>query len=453
MSIYSTSLKKVVFEPRQFSSSSGRCEFRLDSGNTMYFNNLRLVNVGAMCSVAIDSYNRAAGGYGILKSIVLLDGSQELDRCDETNQYLAWYNKLAKNADNYYINQRLVKHNIGGRAEDVENRVTGNFAASNQVAVDTTTDVAVQQQATTWLDLRNCLPLLSAMGALDSKLMPNLRIQIEFDKSAISVIQSSNKVITILEPLLVADEIVDDSMKAGLRAGMKDVMWKTYEHDLVIIPAGTISAANTDNTGVVQSVSRTINGFDNKYVHRLVAMKTYSDPSVAVNSGAAGAVLDANLVQGYGNFISRVQHREKIQFQINGSNLLVGEGLTSPAMRADLHDECWGSLNVAPYGIYQSVGLDTPRTTGNAISRGANLVGTSNVGNAMSSSNHVGADDYIGVRIEERVSDLQLSFERACLNDVSDNLLESTELAIHLYAEVPKQLTLDGQGSYTVSYL
>ena len=71
----------------------------------------------------------------------------------------------------------------------------------------------------------------------------------------------------------------------------------------------------------------------------------------------------------------------------------------------------------------------------------------------MSSSNHVGADDYIGVRIEERVSDLQLSFERACLNDVSDNLLESTELAIHLYAEVPKQLTLDGEGSYTVSYL
>ena len=245
------------------------------------------------------------------------------------------------------------------------------------------------------------------MGALDSKLMPNLRIQIEFDKNPISVIQSSNKAITILEPLLVADEIVDDSMKAGLRAGMKDVMWKTYEHDLVIIPAGTRSAANTDNTGVVQSVSRTINGFDNKYIHRLVAMKTYSDSSLAVDNGAEGAGLDANLVQSYGNFISRVQHREKIQFQINGSNLLVGEGLTSPAMRADLHDEAWGSLNVNPYGIYQSVGLDTPRTTGNAISRGSNIVGTSNVSNDMSSSLHVGADDYIGVRVEERVSDLQ----------------------------------------------
>ena len=58
-----------------------------------------------------------------------------------------------------------------------------------------------------------------------------------------------------------------------------------------------------------------------------------------------------------------------------------------------------------PYGIYQSVGLDTPRTTGNAISRGSNIVGTSNVSNDMSSSLHVGADDYIGVRVEERVSD------------------------------------------------
>jgi len=370
----------------------------------MYFNNLRLVRLGATRAAGGNFYNRAAGGYAVIKNIVLLDGSQELERCDEANQYLAWYNKLSKNQDNYYVNERLVRHGLGYRATDRENVVTGNPAVSNIMAQGTVAAPASakdQSQKSSWLDLRNCLPLLSAMGALDSKLMPNLRIQIEWDTSAINVSQRDDEPITIIEPLLLADEIVDDGMKAGLRKGMKDVMWKTYEHDLVIIPAGTPSAANTDKVGTLQTTSRTINGFDNKYVHRIVAMKTYSDPSKAVGNGIDGAALEANVVQGHGNFLSRVQHREKIQLQVNGSNLVVGEGLTSPAMRADMHDECWGSLNMVPCGMYQSVGLDAPRTAGNAISRGANVVGNNNVSNAVASSLQVGCDDYIGVRIEE----------------------------------------------------
>ena len=452
MSIYSTSLKKVVFEPRQFNQS--RCEFRLDSGDSMYFNNLRLVNLGAMVATGAGAYNRAAGGYAVIKNLVLLDGSQELERCDETNLYLSWYNKLSKNQDNYYVNQRLVRHGLGYRAEDVEDRVTGNPAISNSLIQDNSNALA-QSQNSVWLDLRNCLPLLSAMGALDTRLMPNLRIQIEWDTNPINVSQREDRAITILEPLLLADEIVDDSMKAGLRKGMKDVMWKTYEHDLVIVPAGTIAAANTDNVGVLQQTSRTVNGFDNKYVHRLVAMKTYGDANTAVATGIDGvAALEAAVVQGHGNFISRVQHREKIQFQVNGSNLVVGEGLTSPAMRADMHDQTWGSLNTVPCGIFQSVGLDAPREpVGNALSRGANIVGTNNVSNAIGSSDQVGCDDYIGIRVEERISDLQFKHERSCLNDVRRNKVESTELAIHFYAEIPKQLKLDGMGSYTISYL
>ena len=452
MSIYSTSLKKVVFEPRLFNQN--RCEFRLDSGDTMYFNNLRLVNLGAMCSAAPDLYNLAAGGYSVIKRLVLLDGSQELERCDEANHYLAWYNKLAKNQENYFVNQRLVRHSVGYRAQDVENRIADNIAISKQVPQDNANAVT-QSRESVWLDLRNCLPLLGAMGALDTKLMPNLRLLIEWDTSAVSVLKADNKNVQILEPLLIADEIVDDSMKAGLRKDMKDVMWKTYEHDLIIIPEGTRSATNADNTGVVQTTSRVVNGFDNKYVHRLVAMKSYSDPAnLVVGSGIDGAAAAANVVQGYGNFISRVQHREKIQLQINGSNLLVGEGLTSPAMRAELHDECWGSLNIPTAGIYQQVGLDAPReSAGNTISRGANIVGAPSTDNEVGSSELVGADDYIGVRIEERISDFQLKHERACLNDVRANKVESAELAMHIYAEIPKALKLDGMGSYTISYL
>lgn len=455
MSIYSTSLKKQVLEPRQFNQQ--RCEFRLDSGGTMYFTNLRLVNLGAGCSTANDAYNNAVGGYSVVKSLVLLDGSQELDRCDEANRYLAWYNALNKNEDNFYVNQRLSKNKVGYRMNDVEEHVDANFAIDNTVFRhqdgNLATDVQ-QAQGSSWLDLRNCLPVLRALGALDTALMPNLRLQIEWETDARVVLKNdTTKTVRIFEPLLVADEIVDDSMKAGLRAQMKDVAWKTYEHDILIVPEGARSANQNDNDGVKQTVALTINGFDNKYIHRLVAMKAYSNPALSVGNGDSDVAVTPNRSQGNGVFVSRAQHKEKVQFKVNGSNLLVGEGLTSPSMKADLHDECWGSLNIPPCGIFQSVGLDNPRQANNTIGRGANVIGQSGEDNTVGSPMLVGASDYIGVRLEERISDLQFRYERSCLSDVLINKLESAELAVHFYAEIPKQITMDGAGSYTIQYL
>lgn len=456
MSIYSTSLKKQVLEPRQFNQQ--RCEFRLDSGGTMYFTNLRLINLGCGSSAGNDVYNHASGAYSVIKQLVLLDGSQELERCDETNRYLAWYNALNKNEDNFYVNQKLAKHKLGYRMNDIEEKVDANFAIANTMfrhEVGNEASAINQSIGSGWLDLRNCLPLLKALGALDTALMPNLRLQIEWESDArVCLKNDTTRNIRIFEPLLVCDEIVDESMKAGLRAQMKDTAWKTYEHDLVIVPEGARSADRTDNDGIKQTSAITINGFDNKYIHRLVAMKAYSDPATSVGNGDSSVPIQANESMGNGVFVSRAQHREKVQFKVNGSNLLVGEGLTSPAMKADLHDECWGSLNIVPCGIFQSVGLDNPRdATNNTISRGANVVGQAGEDAFVQSSMLVGASDYIGVRIEERISDLQFRYERSCLFDDMVNKVESAELAVHFYAEVPKQLTMDGKGSYTIQYL
>lgn len=461
MSVYSTSLKAEVYEPRQFNQQ--RCEFRLDKGNTLYYSNLRLVGLNAQGATANDEYNFMAGSYSLIRSIRLMDGGVELDRCDEANRYLAWKNMLNNNEDNRYIHQRLAKHRIGYRLNSSTN-VEHNRAISKRLpttfAVDATNTPAIVDGHGGWLDLRQCLPILNSLVAVDTNMMKNLRLLIEWEQDATKIASNSTNAgaLTILQPILVADEVRDPSAAASIRSQMKSFSWKTYEHDQVNIPAGTRSADQNDNVGVKQSVSRTINGFDNKYVSRMVMMKTFSDKTKNIGSGTATVASNANVAVGGGDFRSQCQHREVVQLQVNGSNLFAGAGLDSPALKADLHDECWGSLNIVPNGIYQSVGLDAPIGTtaagvANRIVPGLNTVGQNQTQQAVSSAPLVGQADYIGVRMESRINDLQLKYERSCLADASTNQLESEELEVHIFAEVPKSLTMEGGGNYTIAYL
>ena len=459
MSIYSTSLKQVVYEARQFSQD--RCEFRLDKSAT-YYSNLRLVGVGCSSATQAEAYNRNAGAYSVIKRIVLLDGGVELERCDETNRYLAWKNMLAKNDANRYVNQRLAKHSLGyrlyedaaGHADIDAGGVGGQVGSAGAVAtrfqapVNTAVGQALES-GMAWLDLRECLPLLSNMVALDTDLMPNLRIQIEWENSAVKVLESNTtRALTIHQPVLVADMVKDPALAMSLRKQLKSVVWKTYEHDQISIPAGTQSAAITDKQGVKQSVNQTINGFDNKFLHRIMMAKTFSNKAqtVGFNNNDLGATL-ANQQYGFGDFRSQSQNAETVQFVVNGSNMMTGEGLTSAAQKADVHAECWGELNIVPFGHLQSVGLDTNRAPAQ------NHEGVSLHQADFGSGSLVGQVDYIGLRIEERVRQLDLNYSRRCLTDVMTNPVESTELEVHFFGEISKSLVLDGRGSYTISYL
>lgn len=465
MSIYSTSLKQVVYEARQFSQS--RCEFRLDKSAT-YYSNLRLVGVGCSVATAAQRYNRAAGAYSVIRRIVLLDGGVELERCDETNRYLAWKNQLAKNDANRYVNQRLAKHSLGFRLAETNSTyatggsfeadaggVAGQVGSAGAVATrfDAPINTAVGQAleaGMAWLDLRECLPLLSNMVALDTDLMPNLRIQIEWETNSVKVLAAgTNTAVTIHQPVLVADMVKDPALAMSLRKQLKSVVWKTYEHDQISIPAGTRSTDQTDNLGVKQSVNQTINGFDNKFLHRIMMAKTFSDKTKTIGSNAndGTTVTHANEQYGFGDFRSQAQHAETAQFVVNGGNLLTGEGLTSAAQKADVHAECWGELNVVPFAHLQSVGLDTLRTFP------PNNQGVSLHQADQGSSSLVGQADYIGVRVEDRIRQLDLNYSRRCLADAMINKLESDELEVHFFGEISKSLVLDGKGSYTISYL
>lgn len=450
MSVYSTSLKAEVYEARQFNQQ--RCEFRLDKGNTIYYTNLRLVGVGVQGAGANDVYNEAAGAYALVKSVRLMDGGIEIDRCDEANRYLAWKNQLSNNEDNRHINQRLSKNSVGYR-------LNASAQVQTNPAVDKATPVAgdnawLKERRQAWLDLRACLPVLNSMVALDTELMKNVRILIEWETDARKIVKNSTNsgALTVQQPILVCDEVRDPSLASKLRGEMKSFAWKTYEHDQVNIPAQTALPANGDLLGTLQQTTRTVNGFDNKYVHRIVMMKSMADKTKNIGNGSAAAALNANVGVGFGDFRSQAQHLEAVQFQLNGSNLLTGNGLDSPALKADLHDQTWGSLNMVPYGHLQSVGLDQCATGGN-VAAGVNNHGVNVDENGMGSGAKVGQSDYIGLRLEERINDFQLKYERRCLLDVTSNLLESSELEVHFFAEVPKSFSMDGKGSYTIAYL
>ena len=66
--------------------------------------------------------------------------------------------------------------------------------------------------------------------------------------------------------------------------------------------------------------------------------------------------------------------------------------------------------------------------------------------------NVVGQYDYIGFQIEDYVKQLQFNYKRTCVKDTAATLDSSIALDVHIYAEVRKQLSFQGD-SYVISYV
>ncbi len=96
MALYSGSLKTSIIDDLSFNQN--KIEFRFDR-DTMYYSNLRLVDLGVKGTAT--KYNGLSGVYGSIKHIALLDGRQKLDELRFANRYLALNNLLATNAANY----------------------------------------------------------------------------------------------------------------------------------------------------------------------------------------------------------------------------------------------------------------------------------------------------------------------------------------------------------------
>ena len=425
MSLYSTKVSAEILDPRVYIEGV-RAEFRLDS-DKCYYPDLRIVNLGAQeLSAASSNVVSQAGLYSLIRHIHLLDGSKQIASLRFANRYLAFDNLRNENKDNESLTQELA------RASSMGLHITDQGNCREYKVHTVTNETGDQDQRNAYLDLRKCFGYLEAVSYLDTSMMKDLKVVIEFDKKAQNFLAASNVTFNTKQPQLICTEIKDEQLKSVLRKQFKGVMYTQIEHDLVKVPAVTQPAAGATAS---QSVGLRVKGYDGKLVGRIIASKSFSDKTKYNR---------ANVTVGQGEFDSRACIGESVNFRLNGAEVYPG-ALDSHAKRAMACVEVWGDLNVCPFANVPSQGNNCQNSVvngkGSFPERGA----------GTDEDDRIGQSDYIAVDVSDRVSQLQFDFSRTVLNDTA-NAFEDAALDVNMYAEVQKQIIVKGSG-YEINYV
>jgi hypothetical protein len=220
------------------------------------------------------------------------------------------------------------------------------------------------------------------------------------------------------------------------------------EHDSVIVEAGAEPAA--DDGSAVQVLQKKLMGYNDKYVSRLLMIK--NGTSASNNSG--------NTSIGYGEYASKAQFKESVNYMLNGKNVFSGKGLDNDATKLMLLADVYGAGALAPFDHLLCVGLEDQNTAtigartipaGTQRTEGKRQLNANIDGTANSQNEKTGQYSYIGIAIEDRVKDLQVNYERTVLKDTQANKPVSGQLNLNFYAEVRKQLQVKN-GKFLVSY-
>jgi hypothetical protein len=417
MSFYTAAIKTQIHDPRMFADNK-RCEFRLDDENAVYLSNLRLGNVGITANT--DSYNFGTGAYEVIQRLSLYDGNTLLDQQLEFPKYTAFKNYMKPNESNRSLQSFLSGNGMGYE-------VVGADASGSPAQIKETFGAAQYNQTAPfegWLDLKSCLPFLRNIPYLPTNVFKNLRLEIEFN-AAVGSSQNTER------PILIGDEMVEETTKMKLMNQFKQFQYVSVEHDSIHIDdvAGLSAEGGAGEPSRVQQVSKQLKGFDNKLVNRLVIIK--SPTGATAGLGGLSTQLGQN-----GSILG---FREKENLRVNGRNLLVGDGIdTSAKSLAHLTD------------IY-----GTGNTFCNRRSLPDSALGGSILGLVPAAV--LGEQDYRAFRVGERVEQMELQFERTGVFDSASSPPQAhtsaCSLTLNVFAEVVKVLSVQPDGSYLIAYV
>ena len=483
MSIFSSSVKSQIIDP--VFSSENRCEFRLANRGESYMPTLRLGNIGLTKDAGNNNlYHFGAGAASVISRIRLMDGNEELDSLRHAAQWLTFKGLQKSNSENVNVFADLSGGHIGwsagasGELLSMEEKVIRSDGHESDLGS---------------LDLRECFPFLNSVSHLSTKLFPNLRVVVEYHPNSkpellvnnVSQVAGLKKSV----PILIVDEITDESLAATLDRQMTSASWVAVEVDSATIPqVPGVTPAGASTLEVEQRSSLRINGFQNKAVSRVMVAKTFQDADAYKYVASVGG---DTKIKGLGSYGSRALHKERFNLRVNGRNLLSGDGLTSPAQMSMMLSDTWGELDMCPGQNTESVGLDTkydltvadPVTAtiiGHApynwvgeniseppvLSKSGVLDGAGTAWATPPTAQQgfwVGNSAFIGVPIHDRVTDMQLDLVRtgtpssaatgAATFDAGTTSSAGNYLPLNIdvFAEVSKRLDVMG-GSYKISY-
>ena len=397
-------IKTRIIDPSRYRAGVN-VEFKLDDVDVSYLPNMRLINLSATAA-ATQSPQDIGGLANLIHDIRLYDGREEIDALRYAGQWMSFQQLRDANAKNVSVNNHLFKSNVGC----VLAKQTTSIQIVDAVkAADNTLNTAESTTRKAHLELRELLPALSQMNYIDSSIMKNLRIVIEFQTDLNFLGHKVGQDMVTIQPALVVDYTTEPN------APMQNVSWLAIEHDEYNLPAK--AAAGSATTALLQQTSNRVNGFNNKSVERLLFVKQYAS-TAQYNDGTD--------IDKYST-ASLANYRESWQFRVNGQNLMPTPVDTDSKIQVMCADS-WGDLN-APLASNLS-----------------NFINKTEL-----DATKVGKMAYMGVSISDYVKSLDIEHNRYVLDDTSTTKTNAAQ-RVHIFGEVRKSLVIKG-GEYMVSYV
>ena len=419
MSYYSdNNVKTKYIDPRVFVAGA-RAVFDLDLTESGYLPNLKLGLVGVTSDTA-SIYNQLCGAASMIRSARLLDGKQVLSQLNAAQFYKGFQNQNKSNAEAEAVSSNMNLSSNGRTVSGSTNKVA-------RIAIEGLANfnpITNQNNSTTLalLDLRDYFPILNALPLLPTSVFKNLRIEIEFTAASVNqIVNNTNTVLVQQRPILIADCLINEDTLNKMMAQMpKELVWKEVEHDQFVIPAAPSGVTGDDTT---QTVNVKLNGYNNKIVDEILLVKEIGNAALEVSD---------NAVLGLGKYSSQSSYDQKVQFRVNGRNILAGQGIVGDNARmgyvVDTFGDCCG------YPGCNSYNTDTTFLT-------------------QDGQNGSGQLDYIGVYLGKQINDLQINYSRVNLTDGTTGKRSTTALLIgHSYAACRKQLNMLGGDNYIIDY-
>jgi len=383
MSLYSdkqiqTKLVRVAYH------SNSRSEFRLPNANPC-LSNIRIINVGAAQTGGTHVFYPVTSGVcSLINQISLYCDNQLVSQVRDAHKLYAFLNCRQTNNEELSRTSELKHTGLGYLVlENEQTRIVGQTPLTN--------DVNTTPRG--WVALDNALRFLQGTTQVPTD-VENWRVVIEWSKdltnfNAGTAGHVNPTSIEICEPVLILDGVVGTKSPNEI-----EVRYWDLESDRIVI-----TDVPAPQAGVVQSVNAKMDGFNKKFVGRMLLQNDMAE--------------HLNLFMG--NDRSIPQLAERINLTVNGMKMLSFDGI-SVNNKTQMLNDTWGAMCCAFFN-------DKTELEGSADIYGANT--------------NMDGFGYGGISLSQRVNDLQWQYERTGDANVSHN----SAFNFMVYAEVAKQFS------------
>jgi hypothetical protein len=396
------------------------CELRLDPYKV--YTNLRIAGLGATSAANACDYVDLSGVYSLINRIVLYDGSTVLDVLDNAHEYLAFQNTLSQNGLDYSLYSVLKGTSRSFTLDPVDGVKSAHLLPKRSAGITTNADTTFLG----WLNLASCFNLLNKLPMLDTTLLKNLRIVIEWRKS-LGALKGAGDVLTILAPQLLADEILDAD--GGNVRSLPDksyaVSFVRRINEIVTLDGTTVApGAETKKT-----VKTRLNAFNGMVVNRMLMITQL--PANETSAAATDRLkADTSISLPFLALPALPAYRNPnsvFQLTVNGQTVFDFSGVDSRARKSQYLCDAWGDVRAPLHANYE----------GDPANYAALF--------ADDTTTMVGKIAYGGVVIGNRVSELDIS------HDYYITVANYSTKTLEFVGEVNMNLMVDGS-AYNVSF-